>query len=50
MYESITRYIDVFVNWKSAEQPGCVIGEFLCDLERLADHHYADTLQRFGLE
>ena len=50
MYESITRYIDAFDDWESTEEPGCVISEFLGDLERIADHHYTDTLERFGLE
>ena len=50
MYESITRYIDAFDDWESEEEPGRVVSEFLGDLERVADHSYADTLERFGLE
>lgn len=50
MYESITRYIDAFDDWEDVREPGRVVSEFLDDLERVADHRYVDTLERFGLE
>ena len=50
MYENITRYIDVFDDWGNVREPGRVISEFLDDLERIADHRYADTLARYGIE
>ena len=50
MFESITRYVEAFENWEDVRQPGRVIAEFLSDLERVANHDYADTLARYGLE
>lgn len=50
MYEPITRYIGAFDNWKGVKEPNRVIAEFLHDLEQFADHRYADTLERYGLE
>lgn len=50
MYQGITRYIGAFDNWEDVRQPGRVIAEFLNDLERVADHHYEDTLERHDLE
>lgn len=50
MYESITRYVEAFDNWEDVVESGRTIAEFLNDLERIADHHYAETLARYGIE
>ena len=50
MYENITRYIDAFDGWDDVREPGRVIAGFLRDLNEVADHSYADTLARHGLE
>lgn len=50
MYENITCFIDVFENWKSEDDRSLAISEFLKNLEKFADHNYAETLRRYGYE
>lgn len=50
MYEGITRYIETFDDWDNMKGAGETIGDFLFDLEKVADHSYERTLNRYGLE